>query len=359
MKKIYTSLFLVLLFIKSVIAQPVISAPNYPPFGTVITTHEVTATSVTPGSAGASQTWDFSAYPATGNTSNAQYVNPATTPFAAMFPTATTATLSPSTGGNDGYGYIYSTSSYSDLIGAGISSTTGPNIVYSYSNPQRIGNYPMYYNTSYTDNFIAFATYVNGGYTINQYRRGSIVYAYDGYGTLTNLNGTYSNVVRGKLEQVVSDSIVIVGFPATSSSLLHSTTYGWGLATGYTSLFYLSYDTSWAGAGPPTPSKTAAYTTAIPTGLEKINVTMKPLVAYPNPVANNDELNLRVDNLKPGDTKFVAIDIQGKTVKTFDFQMFAANHKDVTVDVRDLSPGVYSVRLEQSDGVYVTRFIRQ
>jgi len=246
MKKLYTSLFLVLFFIKAGIAQPVINSANYPAFGTVVTTHEVTETSVTPGSAGASQTWDFSSYPATGNTSNSSYVNPATTPFGATFPTATTATLSPTTGGNNGYGYLYGTSAYSEIIGFGVDATTGPDIVYTYSNPQRVGNYPMYYNTSFTDNFVGFSTFVNGGYTFNQYRMGSMSYAYDGYGTVTNLNGTYTNALRVKLVQDITDSIVIVGLPNTSTSQTRTTTYSWALATGYTSLFYLSYDSTWS-----------------------------------------------------------------------------------------------------------------
>jgi len=358
MKKFYSICLSALVLSSGIaIAQPVVNGAGIPAAGTTITFYEVTATSVTQGSAGANQTWNFSSYPATGNSSTSQFINPSTSLFASMFPTATFATLSPTTGGNDGYAYGIATSSYMDLIGYGTHSTTGPDVVYSLSNAMRTGVYPTTYNSTYTDNFSAFATYVNGGYTINQYRYGTYTSTYDGYGTVTNLSGTFSNAVRQKIAQIYTDSIVVVGL-TTSTSVSHSTTFDWTLPNTYTALFSLSYDTVIPALGSPTYSKTTMYGTTV-TGIEPIYSSYKPLEVYPNPAGGSSEVHLEADGLKTGITRFVAVDMQGKTVKAFDFYMYPGNHKSVSVDVSDLAAGIYSIRLEQPDGIFVTRLDRQ
>lgn len=154
---------------------------------------------VSPGSAGASQTWNLSTMSgASAGLTNV--VSPASTTYGSSFTTSTVGANN-ATAGTVNY---YKTSSAA-LQNSGIASGTTPIV---YSNFEDYLHFPCAFNNTFTDSWAA--SFVSGGYTF--YRTGSTTVTADSYGTLITPNGTYTNVMRIHFVQVYQDS-AYVGMP--------------------------------------------------------------------------------------------------------------------------------------------------
>lgn len=162
---------------------------------------------VAPGSAGANQTWDFSAITSPG-TATFTTLNPATTTNSASFPSATVATLqtvpSPT--------YNYYSASANSFNAEGYAYSNG--MVLIYSNVAKQMSYPFALDSSFTDTYTG--TYVSGGNTIT--RTGTMTVTADAYGTLILPYGTINNVLR-----VLSvDNFTETGNANTSTTTIYS-----------------------------------------------------------------------------------------------------------------------------------------
>lgn len=176
----------------SSVAQPVITANGVNPVVGESYSH-IVGSYASPGSAGASQSWDISSI--TGNTSGVvSVVAPASTVNGASFP-----------GANVAYSYssgsvIYLKTSTSALQNYGLFSS---NVVMPYSNPEDLLRFPCNYTDTYTDQFSS--QFVSSGYTY--YRSGTVTVTADAWGTLTTPTGTYTNVMRVHLVEAYQDSV--------------------------------------------------------------------------------------------------------------------------------------------------------
>jgi len=171
------------------LAQPVINnGNNMPPVG-YSDTVSVVLSGVNPGMGGANATWNFSTLtPMAGG--KFTIVNPANTPYASNFPSATNGIeLSPFTGGSS-FEYYKVSSSKWEVVGGNITGSSGDDDT---ANPKTMIPFPFAYNDMVTDTF----TKQNGTHTVD--------ITYDGYGTLTTPYATYANVVRVKREFGGSD----------------------------------------------------------------------------------------------------------------------------------------------------------
>src|SRR5688572_22728029 len=173
-------------------AQPTLTAAN---FGPVLGDHfsSKMGNYMQPGNSGANQTWNFSGLAATA-TMTTDYVSRAAAPFQSNVPAATLASKS---SGND-YEYITTTPTGIKTYGA---YSAAQNVFVTYSDPIEIA-LPKTYNSSSTDTYKA--TYTAN--TMNFLRKGSMTITYDGYGTVITPAGTYNNVIRLKMMDVVRDS---------------------------------------------------------------------------------------------------------------------------------------------------------
>lgn len=184
-----------------VVAQPTLTAA-----GTNIVIGdqliESNASYVSPGSAGANQTWNLSAM-TTSSTATVNVVHPDSTANGASFPNANVAA---DRAGVVGYYNATGTSfeNYGNFAGG---------ITVPYTNPEDLLHFPFTYNDSYTDNFTA--TFVAGGSTV--YRVGTCTVTADGYGTVTTPAGTYTNALRIHLVEAYQDSSNIFGTPYIST----------------------------------------------------------------------------------------------------------------------------------------------
>src|SRR5579872_4801047 len=125
---------------------------------------------MSPGSSGASQTWNFSTM-TTSSTSTLSVVTATSTPYGASFPNANIATTSNSTS----FEYFNASSTAYQAYGS-----AGASNLNSYTNPEDRLRYPFTYSNTYTDVFTS--TYMNGTTTV--YRYGWTTSTADGYGTL-------------------------------------------------------------------------------------------------------------------------------------------------------------------------------
>jgi hypothetical protein len=359
MKKLYTiTTLLIIIFSGKVFAQPTYTQTSFPAAGTVLTSIMIDPTGLSPGNAGANQTWDFSTAVLTGTSSMSNVVTPASTPYASSFPTASLAQSQVNAGGSAAYVYYSLSASYAEMIGF-VSVSPSATMNYSFSDPRRVMNFPWTYNSTFTDASAGIAIYVIGGYTVNQYRRGTVTYTADGYGTCINPLGMNTNVLRLKTVETTVDSSVFVGLPVpatvTESNVV---SYGWSGSAPFFQFFSITYDSVFVNGAFSSANSSASYMDNS-SSVSELSPRVKPISIYPNPSSKNDFIHLTAHDLKPGETQFIVEDMQGRVVKHNDFVIMPAPHHTVDVEVSDIPAGIYSVRLQQKNNVFSSRFIRQ
>ncbi|HEU4717011.1 MAG TPA: T9SS type A sorting domain-containing protein [Bacteroidia bacterium] len=274
-----------------------------------------------PGSAGASQTWNLSSL---SSTSTATYtgVTPASTPHAASFPSANYAASS-----SGAYIYYNNTATAWQYYGADNGS-----IVMPYSNPEDQLHFPFNFNDNYTDNWAA--TFTN---TYTFYRTGSTVVTADGYGTLTTPDGTFGNVMRVHFVQTYQDSTNIASSPYVI--YYQNDEYMWYLNGNHYPIAAVYTLTSSAGS----PITGGLYLSNVVSGVNETNVLLSSSLA-PNPAADHFDLALNLD--KSQQVKVQIFDATGHLVATpVDDAEGIAGENRFGIDVSGLAQGMYFTRV--------------
>lgn len=234
-----------------------------------------TTSSISPGSPGASQTWNLSSMSGTtGGITN--IVAPSSTPNGASFPASNVA-WNNATGGTN-----YLGTSATALKFYGVATST----VIPYSNPEDFLHFPFTLNDTYVDAFAG--SYVSSGYT--WYRRGTATVTADGYGTLITPSGTYSNVLRVHFVEAYQDSTNF-GTPYIIST--NSDQYRWyknGIHIEIAQLFTLTTSTGASYAG-------GAYITGS-VGLSESSALINSSALYPNPASDRITINFNLTESK-------------------------------------------------------------
>lgn len=205
MKKRFTLLMLAI--IPSIIwAQPIITNAEDFTIGTVLKFQKCNPTSVSAGSAGANQTWDFSTLTALPDTTTEWMLSPSSTTNGSLFPTANQVEKY-----SDGrFVYVNKTATENYLVG--FIDTTSIYPATRYPNPMIFATRPLNYGTIVTDTFTMAGSSAIGIITINP----------DAYGTLILPNGTHNNVLRIKITEVHPwfNFVVYVWFNGINTSAL-------------------------------------------------------------------------------------------------------------------------------------------
>ncbi len=284
-------LALLFAFSLNAVAQPVIQNGNNIPAPGLTVPFSYGTPSSGIGSPGPNQTWNFSnvTFNALGGLTT---INPATSPFAASFPTANYAY---SLGG--AYSYFSASSTKMEVLAYSITSPGSGND-YS-SNPRTVLKFPFNYNDSQVD------TWQKAGGSTN-----NVTITYDGYGTLITPTATYTNVVRVKEDY---------GSGAD---------YQWYLLNPLMSI--LVYDHN---------SNTLYYAGASATGITENNLQMS-LDLYPNPVKDN--LVIKISDVPShGNLKFTLSNVVGQKVK-----QVSIHSKVTTLSLDNISKGIYFYQLQ-------------
>lgn len=80
------------------------------------------------------------------------------------------------------------------------------------------------------------------------------------------------------------------------------------------------------------------------------------LSIYPNPA--NTTLNVKMEIEQSADTKLKIFDLTGKVVKDLSKELvFENDGYKASLDISDLSAGIYFVRIEQKDQVYSKKLV--
>src|SRR5688572_10667941 len=152
----------------NIMAQPTLTASGINP--AVGDQYNISYTQyVSPGSAGASQTWNLATMTVT-STATQTAVTVGSTSQGSQFPGATVAIAVP----NNNYGYYNASATALQFMG----SVSNGTIVIGYQNPEDQMHYPFNYTNTYSDNFSSSYS-ISGN---NAYRAGTITVTADGWG---------------------------------------------------------------------------------------------------------------------------------------------------------------------------------
>jgi len=318
MKKILLSVT----FIANVVvafAQPTISASGVNP---VIGDQLImaTATYVSPGNSGASQTWNLSSM--TSSASNTYTaVATSSTPNGSSFPNSNVAL------GSGGGNYSYYKTSSSSFQNYGFNSGT---TVMSYSDPEDFLRFPCAFNNTYSDSWAV--TFVN---TYTFYRTGTTTVTADSYGTLITPDGTFNNVLRVHFVQNYQDSAYIPSY-GTYLETYNNDEYMWYLNGNHFPIAFvytLTYSTGTSQGG--------SYMSNV-LGVDEPSV-LKSFTVFPNPVSSDLHFDI---NMKENQN----IEIQlfneiGSLVATPVSDNANTGRNEYNVHVGDLPEGIYFARI--------------
>ncbi|MCD6068299.1 MAG: hypothetical protein K0S33_3125 [Bacteroidetes bacterium] len=281
-----------------------------------------------PGTAGANQTWNLSAI-GTGTAQTTNMVTPASTPGGSSFPGTNVCASAGS-----GY-YSYYTTSASAWQNGGVLGTNG---TIPYSDKEDLMRFPFSYTNTYTDPFAA--TWVSsGGYTT--YRSGSVTVTADGYGTLTTLAGTFSNVMRVHFHEVYQDSTDFGGFPYVIE--YDNDEYMWYL-NGNRGPIAAVYTIMVNGS----PSTVGLYKPTVAVGIDENTENDQLFTLFPSPAS--DQVSIRTKGLNDVETIRIS-SISGAGVAQMNAAEVFTTNGNYTLDVSTLPSGIYFVELTNKEGV--------
>jgi len=254
--------------------------------------------------------------------------------------------------------YIYQTVSGTGAYYDGSAlRATGSDIVFQYTNPQTIFKYPVTYNWSDADFFSSSMVTSGGGITFTNYRYGPQQAVADEYETLQLPWATYTNCIRIKYRQLITDSLVMTGIPLPADiQTTIKTMYAWiQLVNGAAvERMTMTYDTITDGTS--TTCKTyCQLNDSTTTGLTRASAT-RQMNVYPNPTTHSIFLPEFGNSFSAYRTDI--LDLQGKIVFSLTNEE-SPTQKPVAIPVQQLSPETYIVRLSRPDISYYAKFIKQ
>ncbi len=358
MKKTFYSILLALI-VGVFTAQAQITQSDMPTIGSSYTYNiDTNAAFVAPGPAGTGQTWSFTFAAAdVDSTVVENYVDPASTPNASDFPTATIAMQIDTF---NAYGYARATSTVIEDIGMAGDFITGlpaplPPIKFI-PDPVIRMTFPANVGTQFNDyGYVSIVWQnVSVGSPFDPLDELKVNFHLwktvnvDGSGDLT-LNGTtWTNVLRYRVESITRDSVWATKSPFINNLLYRtsvdtSITYAWYSKTLKNDVLRIEYDASEQNI--KSVQFVGSYTIA-PTKI--ISLSEAGIVVYPNPAK---------DFLKVIDSKNVIANVSvnnllGQTVNT--------TYENGQIDVSNLAPGMYILEILDRNGNKITsKFIKE
>jgi hypothetical protein len=311
---------LLMMFSISSVAQPTLTgSSSNPVIGDQLTYNK--SNYVSPGNAGANQTWNLSAMTSTASAS--EFVAPASTPS----PSIPNSNISLQVGTSTYY--YYKTNS---IALQNCSDILYGNII-SYSNPEDALQYPFTFNNTFVD------TYQGGGFGIS--RNGTSTVTADGYGTLITPAGTYTNVLRIKIVRNYVDDPGSVNLAITSDVLEYlwfSPNQRFHLASIYTMT-----NTSQGGT---TTAQGGHYIGNYLTGIEEQNSWSNTVDLYPIPASN--VLHIGLTGQIPTTIKASLYSTAGQLLK--ESTIITQGKVDLEYQVADIPNGIYLINLKSDRG---------
>ncbi|MDB5255619.1 MAG: Por secretion system C-terminal sorting domain containing protein [Chitinophagaceae bacterium] len=338
MKKLFTLLSLLAV---PAVAQPTFTTLAIPANNTAVSSRSVAYTGVFP-TAGANQTWDYSALSFTNAaTSNVAHTNLSDSPRGSSFPTASYYEVAA-----DGAEIFYKvTSTSSSVLGNYSAANGGVTIVNS--DPQTTLTVPFSYGETQTDTYAG--DYVANSIPVS--KSGSLQVDYNGYGTLKTPDGTYTNVPM--LTAVADETHTFqVTEDFSYPQRFVSTTYSWGYPGAYSFIFAIIKIEVYTFGTLSGTSINALKTEQIPTGIFN---TSNANVASVFPQPAKDQVTISSDKLH-GQYNATIYNLQGDVLQS---QEGNAADQAFTMNVQSLTKGIYLVEVNNDGQLLRTKLVVQ
>lgn len=285
-------------------------------FGDVTRGINCDTTSVSPGQAGENITWTITTTCKDTNPYNTYYVDPASTPFASYFPTATIVAHQSSSSGLVTYSFTEVTPDSSVSLGT---AKAAPSLsVLKYSDPLTTSLCSATgYGQSYIDTFAYKIIVVLPGVSTVRHTVGIVTTTIDGEGRLVLPWVTFNHALRTREITTRADSTYTVDSSGTGPALVVlsvDTSFNWSDTSFYLADFSISYtNTQVVSAGKPgavVSSKVVTYSEPVKsTGAYSAMTTTERSPEQGRLIATNGKLAIRSD-----------IDLTGGTVRLYDLQ---------------------------------------
>ena len=284
---------------------------------------------VSPGNAGANQTWNLAAM--SGSSAGlTTVVDPTSTVSGASFPNANVAWDNPA-----GYTVSYYKTSATAFQNYGMD--YGGTIM-PYSDPEDFLRFPCTYISSFNDNW---AVQFDNGYIF--YRTGTTTVTADGYGTLITPIATYTNVMRVHFVQVYQDSADVGGPYIITYNNDEYMWYKEGVHVPISTVYTLTY----SGGSPITGGSFVTGNVGIDNSFDLIS----SVNLFPNPASDY----IVIENTSPNSDGLITINsIQGQLL----IQQSLLKPK-TEINISELAKGDYVVRVKTEKGIVMKTFIKE
>lgn len=289
---------------------------------------DMTPLNVSPGSSGANVTWDFIPYTDPTAITNLNSQCPGAQ-YCEQYPTANRITHVD----DDNAYFILGTNDF-HTIGS-YNNVSGDKVIYS--DIEKNYQFPITYGQTFTDTF-AYALQGSADVTT-----GTVTSEVDGYGTLLSPYGTIAGVLRiKKIRNYVVPNFV-PGIPLN----MQEENYEWIDNYGRIWLVYSIATGSAPALGINYTLKSIVYTDSHTFLATNEANKLNNISIFPNPV--NDEINI---NCKEKIHGINIVNMEGKKIK----QVHPITEK---IDVRELSKGMYFLKITTEKGTYLEKFIKK
>ena len=292
-----------------------------------------------PGTAGASQTWNFSGITYS-NSYRGDYAICTASPHCSAFPGSTIALMTP----NVSYFMAVDGDSF---FSTGVWYDRSVDVEEKYPDPQTLLRFPLTYGDSYVDSFRAVQILGNDTLT----RRGSDSTLADGWGTLLIKSANLSNVLRVKKILTIEERIDTGGTPIIFHA--RSVSYYWYLP-GYRE--YLLYTTTMSTDNPfvaPQHSE-GRYTGMVNGGNAGVGASASSLFSLENPARGILHVSLGVGTTEPLDWRIT--DLLGRSLAKSN-KPLATGKTSLHIPLETLAPGIYLINIRQGSRQDTQRFV--
>jgi hypothetical protein len=231
-----------------------------------------------------------------------------------------------------------------DGSGMTFSSVPVPNY---YSNKDELYVFPLSY-PKYDSTTFKFSTVSNSLIPITYSKSGYRVSKVDGFGSVTTPYGT-ANCIRFVTTQYSQDTIknTIIPFPVGFANYQRS--YQWLTTTSKIPFLEVSGNLVGTVFTPTTVRYRDNYQNT--SGLHE-NTDLSAMDLYPNPGKDKLWLNFT----RKGEFLVEILDISGKTIKSGSFN---SENIGQSLDIIDLSPSVYIIKVTEKQKTYFYKFIKE
>jgi len=290
------------------------------------------------GVTGAAATWDYTSLMGyAGETRVVDVVDPATTTFAASYPTSTKAFQV------ENALTTYFTSTANDRTSQGFQfyEVSFGDVLATYVNDeQTMVTYPFALGNSVFDSYDGNVDYTYNGFPVTETLIGNAYAWLDGEGTLDLPNGvSVSNVVRYKSIDTAATNVPLIG----AAELMRTQYEYYDYADQNLPIFiHTTISIALPGGGAPLAEISMVLSKYQPNYVGISEVNEFTFNVFPNPATNE----VRVQGNFPSEATGSIIDQSGRVLKTMNVQNGQA------IDIADLAVGVYQFAIE--DNGFVT-----